>query len=230
MTYRTVARDVRQMFGSIAARYDLTNTVLSFGTHHIWKRHFIAQLASNAGGTVVDLCTGTGDLVPLIARRWGGRVIGADFCLPMLEVAERRFHNRPFLFLQGDALRLPLGNETVDSVTVSFGVRNFEDLESGLREIARILKPGGKLLILEFGQPAFRPFARLYQFYSRYLMPIIGGVLTGNREAYAYLPETASRFPCGEKFAERLSVAGYSVERIIPYTFGIAYGYIATKQ
>lgn len=219
---------VQKMFGSIAERYDVTNTVLSGGIHHLWKRHFIASIPMPRGIRVLDLACGTGDLVPLLADKFGDAITGGDFCEPMLAVARKRFGER-FSFQQCDAMKMPFGDASLDLVTVSFGVRNFEDLSKGLQEIYRVLKPGGMVAILEFGQPDGMLFGPLYRWYSKYLMPVIGGLLTGNREAYAYLPQTAAKFPSGDKFLQRLAESGFKECTLRRYTFGIAYGYQGRK-
>lgn len=222
MARQVVAEEVQAMFGSIAHRYDLTNTVLSFGVHHYWRFRMMRLVGANPTGIAVDLCTGTGDLLAPLRKRFG-KVIGIDFCKPMLDVARQRTANNAGL-AQGDALSLPLPDRSVDLVTVSFGVRNFEQLENGLREIGRILKPSGSIIILEFGQPAGF-FGVLYRWYSAVLMPFIGGLITGNREAYSYLPETAQAFPAGEKFVSIAARSGLTVKRVVPLTFGLAYLY-----
>jgi len=228
--YSPSSHPVKEMFGSIAKRYDLTNTALSLGLHHAWKRKLIAMTKGGAHLKVLDLCTGTGDLLPLLERKFG-TVVGADFCVPMLKVAGERFNSRGqrFELREADAMSLPFDDRSFDAVTVSFGVRNFKELERGLLEIRRVLKPGGELLILEFGQPQGWFFGSLFKFYSKYIMPIVGGVLTGNKEAYEYLPETSKAFPCNSSFAKILSAQGFKNAMIKPCTFGIAYAYKAEK-
>ncbi|NDC36736.1 MAG: bifunctional demethylmenaquinone methyltransferase/2-methoxy-6-polyprenyl-1,4-benzoquinol methylase UbiE [Proteobacteria bacterium] len=226
MSPQVVAKKVQQMFGSIAARYDVTNSVLSFGVHHLWKRLVVNALPRSATARILDLCTGTGDLLPLLRRRFQ-TVIGADFSLPMLEVGKSRSGHREFALVQGDALGLPFPARCFDGVTVAFGVRNLESLAAGLTEIARVLRPGGTLVVLEFGQPPGRIFGSLYGLYSRWIMPTIGGLLTGNRDAYTYLPETAAAFPCGAHFAEIMQRCGFEQPTVRSLTFGIAYLYSA---
>ncbi len=226
MTPQIVASKVQQMFGSIAERYDVTNSVLSFGIHHLWKRWVVKALPLSPTAKVLDLCTGTGDLLPLLRRRFS-TVVGADFCLPMLQVGQARPGHAALPLIQGDALRLPFPDSTFDGVTVAFGVRNLESLEKGLVEIRRVIKPGGALVVLEFGQPGGVLFGPLYRAYSRFVMPLIGGGLTGNREAYSYLPETAAAFPCGDAFVQLLSRAGFKDCVASPLTFGIAFLYVA---
>lgn len=218
------------MFASIASRYDLTNSVLSLGIHHVWRRALVGLLPRSRDKLALDLCTGTGDLLPLLSRRFG-RAIGADFCLPMLQAGRGKLtrYGAPPL-LQADALALPFKECSVDVITVAFGVRNLERVVDGLREMRRVLKPGGHLLVLEFGQPKSALFGALYRWYSRALMPRIGGLLTGNRDAYTYLPSTAKNFPCGAAFEALLEEAGLAPERTRPLTGGIAWAYRAAKS
>ena len=218
---------IRSMFGAIANRYDITNTVLSFGIHFYWKYLVTSTLAARPI-RALDLCTGTGDLLPRLKARHG-TAVGGDFCFPMLEQGAAKFGTK-FPLVQSDALRLPFADASFDLVTVAFGVRNFENLTTGLKEIRRILKPGGQLAVLEFGQPRGSIFGPLYRWYSKNIMPLIGGLLTGNMAAYKYLPQTAAHFPCAEAFGEVLTECGYRCEAIRPLTFGIAYIYLGIKS
>ena len=228
--YSPASVEVKDMFGTIAPKYDLTNTVLSFGMHHLWKQRLVQSLPESHDKRVLDLCTGTGDLLPLLSNRFGS-VVGADFCLEMLEVGRKKFEvlGTPFELVQADALNLPFEDTSFDIVSVSFGVRNFKDLNKGLSEILRVLRPGGSILILEFGQPNGLLFGPLYRFYSKYVIPLIGGVLTGNRYAYKYLPETSKNFPAGEKFLSTLKQIGFFNPTSTKLTFGIAQIYKASK-
>lgn len=227
MGYSVEAQQVSAMFGSIAPKYDITNSVLSLGIHWLWKQRLVNLVPE--GGRVLDLCTGTGDLLPLLAKR-SSEVVGADFCLPMLQRArDRGFTSDQVQLVQTDALSLAFENASFDSVTIAFGVRNFQDLRAGLKEAYRVLAPQGTLLILEFGQPTVPVWKELYGFYSRFLMPTIGGLLTGNRAAYEYLPRTAASFPCGAKFVDILEECGFSSDQIISLSGGIAYIYHAIK-
>lgn len=219
---------VHKMFSSIAARYDIVNSVLSFGIHHYWKRVLVNSVPADTNSNVLDLCTGTGDLLPLLERRFG-RITGADFCEPMLEKSREKYGSR-FELVRADAMSLSFANESYDIVSIAFGVRNFEDLQKGLAEIYRVLKKGGSLLILEFGQPRNPIFGAFYKFYSRFIMPLIGGLISGNRQAYEYLPETAGRFPCGGEFVKILEQADFRQCSFRPLTGGIAYCYTAKKE
>lgn len=228
----TVVSDrVQSMFGSIAKRYDLANSVLSLGLHHSWRRNLIELLPSSSNLLVLDLCTGTADLLPMLSKRFG-KAIGVDFCWPMLEAGQKKIEGKSFGIeglLQGDALHLPFGDQVFDVVSVAFGVRNFADLEKGLCEIQRVLRPGGHALILEFGQPPSRLWRWTFGAYSKWIMPLVGGVLSGNRSAYVYLPETSKSFPCGHEFVEILRSCGLSPLRVVPLSGGVAYCYLAKR-
>jgi demethylmenaquinone methyltransferase/2-methoxy-6-polyprenyl-1,4-benzoquinol methylase len=224
------ANTVQRMFASIAPRYDLTNTIMSLGLCHLWRERFLAALPTAPTVRALDLCTGTGDLLPGLAKRYHA-VTGSDFCEPMLAIARERMRKlqRPVTLIEADALALPFESGSFDLVTVAYGVRNFENLERGLKEIHRVLAPGGSVVILEFGQPTLPVFRELYQFYSRFFMPTIGGILTGNREAYRYLPKTAALFPSGTGFLNELSKIGFSNCSARPLSWGVAYIYSATR-
>jgi demethylmenaquinone methyltransferase/2-methoxy-6-polyprenyl-1,4-benzoquinol methylase len=214
------------MFGSIAERYDLANSVLSLGIHKLWRRRLL-QIVPMHTERALDLCTGTGDLLPILRKRCR-YVLGADFCLPMMRAGQKK-QRLEDKFLQADALRLPLMDSSFDLITVAFGVRNLESLNQGLTEMRRVLKPGGKLIVLEFGQPSLWGFGALYRWYSAHVLPFIGGMLTGNRAAYTYLPETSRTFPCGAAFTQIFTKVGFKVELAEPQTGGVAFLYSGTK-
>jgi demethylmenaquinone methyltransferase / 2-methoxy-6-polyprenyl-1,4-benzoquinol methylase len=228
------AETVRTMFASVARRYDLANWVLSFGAHRYWQWSAARMLRSSAEDTrVLDLCSGTGALLPELVRRFR-TVTAADFCGEMLEVGRQRFQSASWFsrveFVRADALALPFSSESFDAVTVAYGVRNFEDLDRGLSEISRVLKPSGEVMILEFGQPSQPALAALYRWYSKEVMPRIGGALTGRPDAYRYLPETAARFPCGTAFEQRLSRVGLTPLETKRFFGGICYAYRAMRS
>lgn len=229
---KTKAVKIESMFNSIAKKYDLGNTILSFGTHHLWRKTLIRMLPKALNLKVLDVCTGTGDLLPLLYKRFSSsdteNVKGIDFSSDML--AESRIKYPEFKVEKGDAQALTYNDNSFDITSVAFGVRNYTDLELGLSELYRVLKPGGSALILEFGQPKIPIFSSLYKFYSKYIMPLIGGLVTGNKEAYTYLPNTAKEFPCREDFLEKLNSAGFSKNKYKSLTLGIAYAYLATKE
>lgn len=223
------SKTVQNMFASIAEKYDLTNSVLSLGIHHAWRRALLSFLPRSQDKKVLDVCTGTGDLMPLLKTRFGS-VTGVDFCLPMLKKACEKEINRQGPLIQGDALKLPFADASFDIASVAFGVRNFEDVERGLRELKRVIRPGGALLILDFGQPWLPGFRTVFNLYSKYIMPSIGGFLTGNKEAYVYLPKTSKEFPCGDKFLNILHDIGYANASFKSLSCGIAYAYVAYKN
>ena len=237
MTSVVVGSEVRKMFGSIADRYDLTNTVLSFGQHFLWRaalKKTWQELPRDS--KVLDLCCGTGDVYRDLTKRFK-HAVGLDFSLPMLKNGKEKFctntnnsdlsssEARGLGALQGDALKTPFGTDCFDFVVVSFGMRNLESLEEGLREIHRILKSSGKLVVLDFGKPTLPVWSQIFLLYSKYVMPFIGEMLTGNRSAYEYLPETSQRFPSGKDFVAILEDEGFSVNNWRALSGGIAYLY-----
>lgn len=234
------AEDIRQMFSTIARRYDITNTVLSAGIHHIWKHALVKDV--KPGATLLDLCTGTGDVLEIALKR-GVTAVGLDFCYDMLSVASARLKteivrddavdvSRPYAakLVHGDATKLPFSDNTFDYITVAFGVRNIPDLDQALNEMHRVLKPGGRLRILEFGQMRLPVVGALYNAYSKYIMPYIGLLLTGNKEAYQYLPETAAQFPCRDTFLKLLAEHQFKNSSYKTRSAGIAYQYTAFKD
>jgi len=212
---REAADWVRGMFARVAHRYDLANHLLSFNIDRRWRAHTVRRvrpLLEQRGARVLDLCCGTGDLALALQRDCPGGVFGTDFCHPMLEAAgvkAERGRTRVCLF-EADALRLPVRDASFDLVTVAFGFRNLANYEAGLLEMRRILRPGGMAAILEFSEPPNPLFAALYHFYSRRLLPVIGGALSGSREAYAYLPESVRRFPKAHELAEDMQRARFT--------------------
>ena len=232
MTARVVSSEVQQMFGSIASRYDLTNSVMSFGIHHWWRHRMLKLAPKRPDLTVLDLCTGTADLIRPLASRYA-RVLGVDFCLPMLRAGQHKVRSdsraTKTQLVQSDALKLAIKDASVDLVTVAFGVRNFADRNAGLSEILRVLKPGGTLLVLEFGQATLPVWREMFALYSKYLMPLLGAFLTGNRAAYTYLPETAATFPSGPAFEQLLIRVGFLSQRSFSLCGGVAYIYEARR-
>ncbi|HWB83311.1 MAG TPA: ubiquinone/menaquinone biosynthesis methyltransferase [Bryobacteraceae bacterium] len=218
---------VRAMFGRVAPRYDLVNHLLSCNIDRHWRAHTVRRvrhILQRPEARVLDICCGTGDLV-LALERGGhpGFLLGSDFCHPMLVSAKaklERTHSRGALF-ESDALRLPLADRSLDLLTVAFGFRNLANYAAGLAEICRVLRPGGMAAILEFSQPSNRVFAGLYNFYSRRILPLIGGALTGSRDAYTYLPESVRKFPSAPELAEDMRRAGFHDVRYELLTGGI---------
>lgn len=218
---RRKGEEVARMFGAIAPTYDLLNHLLSLNVDRLWRHRAVRALHPRPGEVVVDLCTGTGDLALALGRR-GVRVVGVDFSRPMLERALRKDGRRGLRFVLGDALRLPLQDGSADGVTVAFGVRNFEDLPMGLREMARVLRPGGRLVVLEFSHPRPGLFGALYRLYFQRVLPAVGRLVSGVRGPYGYLPATVDLFPDPPAFAELLRRAGFRDVVQKPLTGGIA--------
>jgi demethylmenaquinone methyltransferase / 2-methoxy-6-polyprenyl-1,4-benzoquinol methylase len=205
---------VRSMFGRIAPRYDLANHLLSFNLDRHWRSvtvDRVRQILKQPGTRVLDVCCGTGDLLAALSAEAAGQVFGSDFCHPMLTAANEKLAKRrmPARLFEADALQLPLAAESLDLITVAFGFRNLANYEQGLAEMRRVLRPGGMAAILEFSQPRNPAFAALYGFYSRRVLPVIGGALSGSRDAYEYLPESIGKFPTAEQLAERMQAAGF---------------------
>ena len=202
---------VRAMFSRVAPRYDLLNHLLSFNQDRRWRARTVRRLSETLdrpGVRVLDLCCGTGDLLLALQARCTSPVLGCDFSHAMLRQAQRKHHHAPLV--EADALRLPFADQVLHLVTLAFGFRNLADYGAGLRELRRVLKPGGTLAILEFSQPPNRLWAALYGFYSRRLLPLLGGLISGDRSAYRYLPASVCRFPSPEELAADLRQAGFA--------------------
>lgn len=204
------------MFDRIAGRYDLLNSVMTAGLHHRWRQRAADRAALAPGDSALDVCCGTGDLALELAGRVtpGGHVVGCDFSEPMLDLAREKAALRDAAavrFEWADALRLPYDEGRFDAVTVGFGIRNLSDLDAGLREMRRVLRPGGRLVILEITQPARPPLSSFYSLWFDRVVPILGR-LAGDSEAYSYLPESVRSFPRPDGLAEKMDAAG--LERI----------------
>jgi demethylmenaquinone methyltransferase / 2-methoxy-6-polyprenyl-1,4-benzoquinol methylase len=221
------ARAVREMFTSIAPRYDLLNHLLSFNVDRMWWRKTarrFAEVLSRPDANVLDLCCGTGDMTFALLRQAGkssGRILGADFSHAMLQRAGAKSSETGLRWIEADALRLPFSNEQFDLVTSAFGFRNLADYDAGLREIVRVLRPGGECGILDFGEPRGM-VGKFYRVYFKRVLPVIGTMISGVRGPYAYLPSSVERFPEPMQMLERMRVAGFSEVSWTPYTFGIA--------
>lgn len=206
-----MSQAVHAMFSDIAPRYDLTNSVLSLGIHHLWRKRTVKVSGAKPGSSVLDCATGTGDLALEFKRTVGatGKVLGTDFNADMLSHAPAKATSKGLAvdFEVADAMHLPYADATFDVASISFGIRNVDDPKTALSEMARVVKPGGRIVVLEFGQP--RGIMGLtYRFYSKNIIPLIGGLLTGNRKAYEYLPTTAAAFPCREQFTALMQSTG----------------------
>ena len=222
---QATSRWVRGMFGRIAGRYDLLNHLLSFNLDKRWRARTVERVADvlgRPGARVLDLCCGTGDVLLSLEERRGSAVLGSDFCHPMLIEAQRKISARGMRspLFEADALALPLREDSLDLITVAFGFRNLANYHTGLTELARVLKPGGVLAILEFSQPANRAFGTLYGFFSTRVLPWVGGLVSGSREAYSYLPESIQKFPGAEELADQMRAAGFKSVEFEPLTLG----------
>ena len=220
------AKTVQEMFSAIAPRYDLLNHVLSFNVDVWWRwraaRAFRAIL-SRPGVRVLDSCCGTGSMARSLHKqaRSDAQILGADFALPMLQRAAARSEGTSLRWIEADALHLPFPDQHFELVTAAFGFRNLTDYDAGLREIARVLRPGGECGILDFGEPK-GVLGKLYRVYFRRVLPFVGTIISGVKGPYAYLPASVERFPAPEEMTKRMRAAGFTEAMWTQYTFGIA--------
>ena len=233
-TDQTKKEEVREMFDNIAPKYDLLNHTLSMSIDRVWRRRVVGEVRRSKPGRILDVATGTGDLAIAMARRIRDvQVLGVDLSEQMLAVARRKIEARGLdgriVLDRGDAERLAVADASVDVATVAFGVRNFGDLGAGLRELARTIKPGGKVVILEFSRPRNRVFRALYEFYSYKILPRIGGLVSRDKRAYEYLPASVGEFPAPEEFMAMMARAGFRNCRARSQSFGIAQIYIGER-
>lgn len=225
---------IREMFGAIAPTYDLLNRLLSLGIDRRWRRTAVSGLRCANGGAILDIATGTGDMVLAAAAVTDRsvRIIGVDFCGEMVELAAAKIaasaHRERIGLGIASCEALPFRDNTFDSATIAFGIRNVVDRELGLREILRVLRPGGRLVVLEFSTPRSRLFNAVYRFYFSRILPAVGGLIS-NAGAYRYLPESVAGFPDGERFAGMLGDAGFVNTERRELTFGIVTEYRGEK-
>ncbi len=225
---------VAQMFDTISGNYDGLNRVISFGTDIKWRKKVLSIVQAKNPTTILDIATGTGDLAILLSKTKAEKIIGLDISVGMLEVGkkkivQKKLDNRIEMIL-GDSENLPFEDNSIDAITVAFGIRNFENLEKGLSEIVRVLKPNGVFVILETSVPQKFPFKQGYQFYTSNILPLIGRLFSKDNSAYAYLSESASVFPFGEELNNILRKIGFIEVKALPQTFGVATIYSASKQ
>lgn len=229
-----MSRDVHDMFAAIAGSYDRANGVLSLGVHKRWRARTVKESGAVAGDAVLDCATGTGDLALEFKRAVGveGRVVGTDFCADMLAHAPAKAERMGMAveWEVQDAMALSYDDDSFDIASIAFGIRNVDDPVQALRSMARVVRPGGRVLVLEFGTPLWwmRP---LFRFYSAVVIPLVGGLVSGNRDAYRYLTRTSAAFPTGEDFLALMDASGgYSRRYFLPLTGGIAYLYVGVVR
>jgi len=218
------------MFDGIAGTYDFLNRFLSAGIDISWRKKALNMLKPYSINQVLDVATGTGDFTVMTAEIFNPqKITGIDLSKNMLDIAKKKAPNRQFEFLLGDAEDLQFGPNSFDACTVAFGVRNFEDLEKGLKEINRVLKPGSPFLVLEFSRITGFPMKQLFFAYSRYILPIIGRLFSLDPRAYRYLHESMHSFPAGKDFVARLEMAGFNFIQLQKFSFGICTAYLSEK-
>ena len=224
---------VAKMFNNIAPKYDFLNHTLSMGIDIIWRKKAVKILKQSNPQKVLDIACGTGDFTIENINSGADEVIGLDISEGMVNVGIEKIKRKGLsgkISLEvGDSEKINFEDETFDGITVGFGVRNFENLERGLREMYRVLKPSGKVIILEFSKPKKFPVKQLYFFYFKYLLPKIGRLISRDNTAYTYLPDSVNAFPDGERFTDILKKAGFKETNIVTCTFGIASIYVGTK-
>lgn len=226
-------QQVTQMFDTISNEYDGLNRVISFGIDVKWRKKVVDIVAKSQPQNILDIATGTGDLAINLTQTSATEIIGLDISEGMLEVGRKKIIDKQLhskiKMMVGDSENLPFQNDTFDAITVAFGVRNFEDLEKGLSEIYRVLKPNGTFVILETSVPTKRIYKTGYSFYTKFILPTIGKVFSKDQSAYSYLCKSASKFPYGEALNNILRKIGFNSVEDLPQTFGVATIYKASK-
>ncbi|MDT7541814.1 MAG: demethylmenaquinone methyltransferase / 2-methoxy-6-polyprenyl,4-benzoquinol methylase [Acidobacteriota bacterium] len=219
------------MFARISSRYDLLNHLLSANTDKRWRALVVRRVCAELprGARALDVACGTGDLSLALSAGGEAHVTGLDFCRPMLDLAAHKSAGRAIRYVEGDALALPFADCTFDVVTIAFGLRNVANVEGGLRELLRVLKPGGRALVLEFSQPVVPGLRGLYRLYFNVVLPRIGGLLSGSRSAYEYLPDSVSRFPDQRRLAEMMREVGFEQVGFENLTGGVAALHVGTR-
>ena len=226
---------IQKMFGAIAPRYDFLNRLLSFGIDRRWRTKAVRLLKYREGSRILDVATGTGDVALEIALRTPDsvQITGADFCKEMIDLGAVKVAASPYAgridLKVAPCEDLPFANETFDSITIAFGIRNVVDRKLGLAEMWRVLRPGGRMIILEFSTPSSRLFRQLYYFYFRRLLPVVGGLFS-RYNAYKYLPDSVLEFPSQEDFSRMMTEAGFRNIHLHELTFGIATIYVGEKE
>lgn len=224
---------VARMFDNISGRYDFLNHILSMNIDKSWRRKVVRMATETQPQAILDVATGTADLAIALQKTHPKEIVGVDISQGMLDVGQKKITGKGLTNLiqlkLGDSEDLPFEDNRFDLATVAFGVRNFENLEKGLQEILRVLKPGGKLIVLEFSQPDSFPFRQLYRFYFKNILPTIGRIISKDSSAYTYLPDSVDAFPYGSAFTQIMSRCGYANPQAQKLTFGVANIYQASK-
>lgn len=230
---RSKKEQVAEMFDKVSSNYDFLNRLLTFGIDQKWRKLVVKTVARRKPETILDIATGTGDFAIMLAKLKPKKIIGLDLSQGMLDIGVRKIAKKNLSNLidmvQGDSENLPFDDNSFDAITVGFGVRNFENLDNGLLEIKRVLKPNGIFIVLETSQPDGFIMKPLFKFYSKYIIPTVGKLFSKDKSAYDYLPESAANFPYGKKFNNILQKNGFNTIANKPLTFGIASMYTATK-
>jgi demethylmenaquinone methyltransferase/2-methoxy-6-polyprenyl-1,4-benzoquinol methylase len=225
---------VTQMFDAISSNYDGLNRVISFGIDIKWRKKVVALVAAKNPDTILDIATGTGDLAIMMTKTSAKTIVGLDLSAGMLEVGKKKIEEKQLSnkieMVLGDSENIAFADNHFDAITVSFGIRNFENLEKGLSEILRVIKPNGLFVILETSVPEKTPFKQGYAFYTKYILPLIGKLFSKDNVAYSYLSESANVFPYGEELNNILRKIGFIEVKAMPQTFGVATIYIASKK
>lgn len=225
--------EVAEMFNNISKRYDFLNHFLSLGIDKLWRKKAIRQLVDVQPKRILDIATGTGDFAVAALKLDPEEVVGVDISQGMLDMGIKKMKKRGYediiTMTLGDSEKLPFDDDSFDALTVGFGVRNYENLEKGLSDMLRVLKPGAKAVILEFSKPKKFPIKQLFGFYSKRLIPFFGRLISKDKRAYAYLPESVAAFPEGEAFEEIMTKTGYKYVHSIPVSGGIATIYCGIK-
>lgn len=230
----TKKEQVSKMFNRIAPYYDFLNRLLSLGIDTIWRKKAIRQLEADNPQVILDVATGTADVAIQMAKQLEPqKIVGVDIAKEMLDIGRSKIEkyglDKLIELQQGDSENLPFETDSFDAITVAFGVRNFEQLETGLAEMLRVLRPGGKLVVLEFSKPTIFPFKQLFNLYFKHILPFIGKLTSKDPRAYRYLYESVQAFPDGDNFLNLLHKTGYKANKCIPLTLGICSIYVAVK-
>jgi demethylmenaquinone methyltransferase/2-methoxy-6-polyprenyl-1,4-benzoquinol methylase len=225
---------VEDMFDRIAPKYDLLNKVLSVGIDKGWRKLMVAELKSLQPKTMLDIATGTADVAIACMKLQPDHITGIDISALMLAEGQKKIEGlgiaQQITLQQADSESLPFADNSFDAITVAFGVRNFQNLDKGLSEMLRVLKPNGKVVILEFSQPENFPIKQFYNFYSKYILPTIGQLVSKERAAYEYLPESVAAFPYGQEFVKIMNINNFVNTKCVSLTFGIASIYVGSKS